>query len=111
MTRGGIATMNQTVTRADLQRGLSERCGMSVAEAERHLARMLEVIGAALGEGEAVKLTGFGTFEVRTRAPRQGRNPKTGRLYPVGARRVVVFTPSLKLKTGLDALAGGARKD
>lgn len=96
--------MGQTLTRAGLQRRLVETCGLSAGEAERLVARVIEMVGEALASGETVKLTGFGTLGVRGRAPRQGRNPRTGQSYPVGARRVVVFTPGLKLRSQLDGL-------
>lgn len=94
--------MGQNLTRASLQRRLAGRTGMSMSEAERLVARVIALIGAALAEGEIVKLTGFGTLSVRPRAPRQGRNPRTGEHHPVGARRVVVFTPGAALRDKLE---------
>ena len=96
--------MSGTLTRASLKKRVAECTTLSVAEAEQMSARVLELVGDALGRGESVKLTGFGTLEIRSRGARQGRNPKTGRPYPVGARKVVVFTPSARLKQKLEAL-------
>lgn len=55
---------------------------------------VLEALGSALERGESVKLRGFGTFNVRSKSPRVGRNPKTGQEYPITARRVLTFKPS-----------------
>jgi len=100
-----------TLTRATLKKRVAERTTISVAEAEQLSARVLELVGEALARGESVKLTGFGTLEVRTRGPRQGRNPKTGRPYPVDARKVVVFTPSAHLKQRLRGLVAGGKNN
>jgi nucleoid DNA-binding protein len=97
--------LGRSLTRADLHRALSARTDLSMGESERLVSRVLDLIGTSLAEGETVKLTGFGTLEVRSRAARKGRNPKTGEAYPVNARRVVVFTPSARLKAGLDGHA------
>ncbi|MEG0719047.1 MAG: HU family DNA-binding protein, partial [Comamonas sp.] len=57
-----------------------------------------DLIANSLVEGEEVKLSGFGNFQIRTKAPRPGRNPRTGELIPIEARRVVTFHASTKLK-------------
>jgi len=103
--------LGQTLTRASLRRRLIARLNVSPADADRFVTRVLDLVGSALSDGETVKLTGFGTLEVRTRGARKGRNPKTGEPYPVAARRVVVFTPSARLKRQLEDLrdADGAR--
>lgn len=62
---------------------------------------MLELIGTALSEGETVKLTGFGTLEVRSRAERMGRNPRTGEQHAIIPHRVVMLIPSANLKQKL----------
>ncbi|GLQ53374.1 integration host factor subunit alpha [Devosia nitrariae] len=98
--------MGQALTRASLRRRLIARTGASPADADRLVTRMLDLMGTALSNGESVKLTGFGTLEVRARGARKGRNPKTGKPYPVEARKVVVFTPSARLKQQLEALIG-----
>jgi integration host factor subunit alpha len=96
--------LGQTLTRAGLRRRLIERFGVAPSDADRLVTRLLDLIGSELGQGQTVKLTGFGTLEVRTRGARKGRNPKTGDPYPVAARRVVVFTPSAHLKRRLEEL-------
>ena len=80
-----------------------------------------DLIGARLVAGDDVKLSGFGNFQMRVKAPRPGRNPRTGELIPIAARRVVTFHASQKLKemlqpddVGSEALAGptpGAEND
>jgi integration host factor subunit alpha len=94
--------MAETLTRAALSRALVQKLNLSAAQAEDLVQQTLTTIGNCLGNGESVKLTGFGTFEVRQRGARKGRNPKTGESYPVAERRVVVYTPSGKLRTQLD---------
>ena len=101
--------MGQTLTRASLRRRLIARLDVSPADADRLVTRVLDLVGSALSDGETVKLTGFGTLEVRTRGARKGRNPKTGEPYPVAARRVVVFTPSARLKRQLEELRDAGR--
>jgi len=101
--------LGQTLTRASLRRRLIARLDVSPADADRLVTRVLDLVGSALSDGETVKLTGFGTLEVRTRGARKGRNPKTGEPYPVAARRVVVFTPSARLKRQLEELRDAGR--
>ncbi len=74
---------------------------MSRSDASAICERMIELIGNSLMEGETVKLTGFGTLEVRTRAERMGRNPRTGEEHTIAARRVVMLVPSASLKQKL----------
>ncbi len=74
---------------------------MSRSDASAICERMIELIGNSLMEGETVKLTGFGTLEVRTRAKRMGRNPRTGEEHTIAARRVVMLVPSASLKQKL----------
>jgi nucleoid DNA-binding protein len=104
---GGTHVLGDALTRASLRRRLIARTGASPADADRLVTQMLDLMGTALGKGESVKLTGFGTLEVRTRGARKGRNPKTGDPYPVAARKVVVFTPSARLKQQLETLLAG----
>ena len=66
-----------------------------------------EEIRAALEEGENVKLSGFGNFELRTKSERPGRNPKTGEEIPIKARRVVTFHSSQKLKISVEEKTAG----
>jgi len=88
----------KTVTRADLVEALARRANMQRADANRLLSRMLEMMQDALIEGETVKLSRFGNFNVRAKRQRIGRNPKTGEEVPITPRRVVTFRPSQMLR-------------
>lgn len=65
-----------------------------------------EVVRGALEQGEQVKLSGFGNFDLRLKNQRPGRNPKTGEEIPISARRVVTFRPGQKLKVRVEGYAG-----
>src|SRR5216684_1080028 len=83
-----------TLTRADLTEAVFQAVGLSRNES----AQMLEEVCSALARGETVKLSSFGTFAVRQKSQRMGRNPKTGDEVPIAPRRVLVFRPSHVLK-------------
>ena len=101
--------MPKTVTRADLVEALANRTNMQRADANRLLTRMLDIVQDALVEGDTVKLSRFGNFNVRTKRQRIGRNPKTGEEVPISPRRVMVFKPSNVLKQRINsALVDGA---
>jgi len=85
---------------------IAAKSGLSKADANRALNAVTETITEALKKGEPVPLIGFGTFEVRERSGRTGRNPKTGEEIPISARRVVTFRPGQKLKARVEAYAG-----
>ena len=89
---------SKTVTRADLVEALARRANMQRADANRLLTRMLEMMQDSLVDGDTVKLSRFGNFNVRAKRQRVGRNPKTGEEIPITARRVVTFHASQKLK-------------
>ncbi|MFT3726838.1 MAG: integration host factor subunit alpha [Terricaulis sp.] len=89
---------SKTVTRADLVEALARRTNMQRADANRLLSRMLDMMQDALVEGDTVKLSRFGNFNVRTKRQRIGRNPKTGEEVPITPRRVVTFRPSQMLR-------------
>ena len=74
-------------------------CIAQFADADRKVETFFDEIRNALERGEAVKLSGFGNFQVRDKPPRPGRNPKTGEVIPISARRVVTFHASQKLKS------------
>ncbi|HEY8580454.1 MAG TPA: HU family DNA-binding protein, partial [Beijerinckiaceae bacterium] len=74
-------------------------------EAKQIVETALEEICGALEKGEAVKLRAFGTFQVRSKRPRVGRNPKTGDEYPITARRVLTFKPSPRLVAAINGEA------
>ena len=87
-----------TLTRADLAESINRRVGLSRADSLEMVESILQHMCNALAEGENVKISGFGNFQIRTKAPRPGRNPRTGELIPIDARRVVTFHASTKLK-------------
>ena len=95
--------MSKTVTRATLSETVVNRTGLARSEAADICDRMFELIGEALMAGETVKLTGFGSLQVRSRAERIGRNPRTGDQHRITARHTVVFTPGAKLRAALDS--------
>jgi len=87
-----------TVTRAHLAESIYTQVGLSRNESADLLEGVLERIAIALAAGESVKISGFGTFSVRQKGRRIGRNPKTGVEVPILPRRVLVFRPSQVLK-------------
>jgi len=100
----------KTVTRADLVEALARRTEMQRADANRLLTRMLELMQDALVEGETVKLSRFGNFNVRAKRQRVGRNPKTGEEVPITPRRVVTFRPSQMLREFVEKGGRGRAK-
>lgn len=86
------------LTKADLAHLLYIQVGLNKREAKEIIDEFFEAIGVALEHGQEVKLSGFGSFSLREKRQRPGRNPKTGEVVPVSARRVVVFHASHKLK-------------
>ena len=87
-----------TLTRADLSEAVFKAVGLSRNESSQMVEDILEEICAALSRGDTVKLSSFGTFSVRQKSKRMGRNPKTGTEVPIAPRRVLVFRPSHVLK-------------
>jgi integration host factor subunit alpha len=87
-----------TITKADLATLLHENLGVNKREAAEIVMAFFEEISTELARGETVKLSGFGVFCLRNKNSRPGRNPKTGEMIPVSARRVVMFHPSHILK-------------
>src|SRR3954462_9544379 len=87
-----------TITKADLATLLHEKLGLTKREAADIVMAFFEEISAELEQGDSVKLSGFGVFCLRNKNSRPGRNPKTGEMIPVSARRVVMFHPSHLLK-------------
>ena len=86
------------LTKAQLSDLLFDQLGVSKREAKDMVDAYFDLISQSLVQGEEVKLSGFGNFQIRTKAPRPGRNPRTGELIPIEARRVVTFHASTKLK-------------
>lgn len=88
----------KTVTRADLTEAVYQEVGLSRNESAELVELVLAEIAQSLVSGEDVKISSFGSFLVRNKGERVGRNPKTGEEVPIGPRRVVVFRPSQVLK-------------
>ena len=87
-----------TLTRADLADAINRKLGFSRAESLDMVESILRHMGDALADGETVKISGFGTFLLRDKAERVGRNPKTGIEVPITPRRVLTFRASQMLK-------------
>ncbi len=88
----------RTTTRADLTEAVYRSLGISRNDSSTFVERILEEISIALERGETVKISSFGTFSVRSKKERMGRNPKTGEEVPITPRRVVTFRASHVLK-------------
>ena len=88
----------RTLTRAHLSEAVYEEVGLSRNESNELVESVLNKISSTLVEGETVKVSSFGTFSVRSKGQRIGRNPKTGKEVPILPRRVLVFRPSQILK-------------
>jgi integration host factor subunit alpha len=88
----------KTRTRADLTEVLHRDIGLSRSESADMVNSVLDLVSEALVEGQNVKLSSFGTFIVRSKRQRIGRNPKTGEEVPITPRRVLVFRPSQMMK-------------
>lgn len=94
----GDAETSGALTKAQLADLLFDQLGVSKREAKDMVDAYFDLISGSLVRGEEVKLSGFGNFQIRSKAPRPGRNPRTGELIPIDARRVVTFHASSKLK-------------
>jgi integration host factor subunit alpha len=88
----------KTVTRMDLSEAVYQRVGLSRTESSELVEMILNTISDRVVGGETVKLSSFGSFVVRKKNERIGRNPKTGEEVPITPRRVMVFKPSNVLK-------------
>ena len=91
-----------TLTKANLSNLLFEQVGLNKTESKVMVEAFFEQIKLALENGESVKLSGFGNFELRLKPERPGRNPKTGEEVPIKARRVVTSHSSQNLKSSVD---------
>lgn len=92
----------KTVTRADLGEAVYQEVGLSRNESADLLESVLEYMADALIKGESVKVSSFGSFSVRQKGQRIGRNPKTGEEVPILPRKVLVFRPSQVLKSRIN---------
>ncbi|MCW2989086.1 MAG: DNA-binding protein [Solirubrobacterales bacterium] len=86
------------VNKDELARDVAQRSGLEIGQAKRALAATLEAIEKQIGEGNEVRLTGFGKFSVSERAARQGRNPRTGETMQIAAKSVPKFSAGAELK-------------
>lgn len=99
----------RTITRADLSEAIYQEVGLSRNESAQLVEAVLQEISDALTRDEQVKISSFGSFAVRQKGERIGRNPKTGEEVPILPRRVLVFRPSHVLKGRINAGAASGR--
>ncbi len=92
----------KTVTRADLVDAVHQKIGLSRQESSDLVQSVLGMVSDSLANGESVKLSSFGSFLLRDKSGRIGRNPKTGEEVPIDPRRVLTFKPSQVLKEKVD---------
>jgi integration host factor subunit alpha len=101
-----IIMSGKTLTRMDLSEAIFREVGLSRNESADLVESVLDNISNALVKGENVKISSFGTFNIRDKTERIGRNPKTGEEVPIRPRRVLTFRPSHLMK---DRVANGNR--
>ncbi len=90
------------MTKAELVESVRAKAAFTTkAQAEKALNATIAALSAALGSGQSVTLTGFGSFKVTKRAARKGRNPRTGQEIKIPASKVVKFTPGKALKSSV----------
>jgi integration host factor subunit alpha len=107
MSKAG-RTSRKTVTRADLCEAVYRKVGLSRSESAALVELVFKEITGRLEHGETMKLSSFGSFVVRSKGARMGRNPKTGKQVPITPRRVIVFKPSDILRERLASGEGTA---
>ena len=90
------------LTKADLSEHLNDVVGLNKREAKEMVEILFEELSVSLIDGDPVRLSGFGNFELRDKNERPGRNPKTGEKVPVSARRVVTFRAGQKLRAQVE---------
>jgi len=95
-----------TITKNSLVNLLHDEVGLNKREAKEFIETFFEVIKLELENGNDVKISGFGNFNIRDKAARPGRNPKTGEDVTISERRVVTFKSGLKLRSKLEAYDG-----
>lgn len=94
------------LTKAEISDTLITSLKMNKRDAKELVDYLFEALRHTLEEGESVKISGFGNFELRDKGQRPGRNPKTGQDVPISARRVVTFRPGQKLKARVENYEG-----
>ncbi len=92
-----------TLTRLDLSEAVFREVGLSRNESAELVESVLDHVSDALVSGQSVKISSFGTFSIRDKNERIGRNPKTGEEVPIAPRRVLTFRPSHLMKERVDA--------
>jgi integration host factor subunit alpha len=98
-----------TLTKADLVEQVHQQIGVSKKEANGHVETMLEIMKSSLERGQKVKISGFGSFVVRDKKARKGRNPQTDNSIVISARKVLTFKASQILKSAInEAFPGSA---
>ena len=100
----------KTITRSQLSEAVYQEVGLSRNESSDIFESVLAKISETLANGESVKLSSFGSFSVRSKSERIGRNPKTGKEVPILPRKVIVFRPSQVLKNKISAVAVQPKK-
>jgi len=90
------------LTKAGIAQNLSDTFGFNKRESKELVEQFYAELSEVLISGEQIKLSGFGNFELRDKASRPGRNPRTGEDVPISARRVVTFKPGQKLRAQID---------
>jgi integration host factor subunit alpha len=93
---------DKTITRAQLSEAIYQEVGLSRIECSDLLEEVLSEMSSALSQAKSVKISSFGSFSVRHKGQRIGRNPKTGEEVPILPRKVLVFRPSQVLKTKIN---------
>jgi integration host factor subunit alpha len=97
----------RTLTRADLSEAVHRQVGLSRTESADLVKLVLDTMTDTIVEGHSIKLSSFGTFIVRSKSGRMGRNPKTGEEVPITPRRVLVFRPSQVMKNLINGEPAG----
>ncbi len=95
--------MPKTLTRADLSNSVYEQIGLSLQECNALVDSVIEEVSVALEQGKSVKISSFGTFSLRNKKQRMGRNPKTGVEVPITSRTVLSFNASNLLKAKVNS--------
>jgi integration host factor subunit alpha len=106
LTKPGDRMTEKTLTRMDLSEAVFREVGLSRNESAQLVESVLLHVSDALASGDSVKISSFGTFSIRDKTARVGRNPKTGDEVPISPRRVLTFRPSHLMK---DRVAAGGK--
>lgn len=99
----------KTLTRADLAEAMVQKVGLPRNESQEMVELILKEISDSLAAGNQVKLSSFGSFGIRSKGQRIGRNPKTGKEVPITPRRVLVFRPSNIMKDRINTVRAGKK--